>query len=248
MKRIVYKSENNIIVFRSGKTTNKKIASPEDNIVQTYTFSRNQLNYVIECRERLEKIEFKKFFSLDAENCGDCPFAANSKFNTKKIGKCYTHKVMQYSGFVSMLKSIAKEYDCFDNIPKLSEDIYSDILKICNKKYVRFGTYGEPTEIDLNLISDITNISSTWTGYTHQYIRKTEYLNYFMASVHNESQSKMVQNRWNGRSFIASKSGDENAVVCPASNEAGFKSTCAKCGLCSGIMGKGKKDVKILEH
>lgn len=248
MKRYSYRNGNNIIVFRYGKTTNKKIADNKDNIVQTYTFSKAQFNYITDCRNSGTKPEFKEFFSLDADNCGDCPFAANNKFNVDKIGKCYTHKVMQYSGFVSMMKSISKQYECFDNIPEFSEEIHSDILKICNKKYVRFGTYGEPTEIGLDLISDITDICSTWTGYTHQYVRKSDYLQYFMASVHNEHQSKVVSNRWNGRSFIASKDGSEDGVVCPASNEAGFKSTCAKCGLCSGVNGKGKKDVKILEH
>jgi hypothetical protein len=33
-----------------------------------------------------------------------------------------------------------------------------------------------------------------------------------------------------------------------ASKEMGFKTNCAKCGLCSGTEGKGKKDIKILEH
>lgn len=248
MKRITYKNENTIVVFREGLTTNKKIANKKEKIVQTYTFSKSQFNYIIECRKGLSKVEFKKFFSLDSEICGDCPFAANNKFNVAKIGKCYTHKVMQYSGFVSMLKSISKEYESFDNIPEIDENIHSAILKICNRKYVRFGTYGEPTAIGIELISEITKLCKTWTGYTHQYIRNPEYLNFFMASVHNSHQAAMVHKRFDGRSFIASKNGDENGVVCPASNEAGFKSTCSKCGLCSGMNGKGKKDIKILEH
>ena len=38
------------------------------------------------------------------------------------------------------------------------------------------------------------------------------------------------------------------AVGCPASKEGGYKSNCATCGLCSGLLGKGKKDVKIIVH
>lgn len=249
MKRYSYRNVSNLIVFRYGKTTNKKIADNADNIVQTYTFSKAQFNYIKECRNSGMKPGFKEFFSLDAENCGDCPFAKNNSFNVKKIGTCYTHKVMQYSGFISMLKSINKEFDTFADIPELDNDLHRQILNMCSNKYVRFGTYGEPTKIDFELVFDICeNSAKNWTGYTHQYLKDSKYLNYFMASVHNEHQSKMVLNRWNGRSFIASKDGSEDGVICPASNEAGFKSTCAKCGLCSGINGKGKKDVKILEH
>ena len=38
------------------------------------------------------------------------------------------------------------------------------------------------------------------------------------------------------------------AVGCPASKEGGYKSNCATCGLCSGLLGKGSKDVKIIVH
>ena len=248
MRRIVYAKGNNLIVFREGKSSNKKICSENEKIVQTYTFSKSQFNYITECRKGFKKIEFKTFFSLDSENCGNCPFAANNTFNVKKVGKCYTHKMMQYSGFVSMLKSISKGYKSFQDIPTMDHSIHSAILKICNRKYVRFGTYGEPTEIDVDLISDITKICKSYTGYTHQYLRKPEYLNWFMASVHNKYQADLVEKRFNARSFIASKNGEENGIICPASSEAGFKSNCSKCGLCSGIKGKGNKHVKILEH
>lgn len=37
--------------------------------------------------------------------------------------------------------------------------------------------------------------------------------------------------------------------VCPASKEAGYKSTCDKCNLCSGVLGtKSKKNINILTH
>ena len=68
-----------------------------------------------------------------------------------------------------------------------------------------------------------------------------------MASVHDAKQAheaKMLEYR----SFIATLDGSEDAVQCPASDEAGFKSNCATCGLCSGTSGKGRKDVKILVH
>jgi hypothetical protein len=241
--RIAYKDNGNLIVFRYGKTSNKKIASPNENIVQTYTFSQEQFNYVENCLTVGEKPNFKHFFSLDGKNCGNCPLSANQNY---KLGKCYTHKVMQYSGFISMLKSIVNQFQTFNNLPTF-EDVKNDSFftnKIVNT-YIRFGTYGEPTKIRLELIQAITEICKDWTGYTHQYLNNKEYLNYFMASSHSEKQANSIE----ARSFIAlTDLSTSKAVNCPASNEQGFKSNCSACGLCSGLKGKGTKNVKILVH
>ena len=249
--RITFKIGENIVVLRHGKTSNKKIVQANENIVQTYTFSQSQFEYIYKCEKDSVKPIFSTFFSLDTANCGDCPFAANKAFNVTKIGKCYTHKVMQYSGFISMLKSINKQFDTFADIPTYQESI--DVLinfaiDKCSNKYVRFGTYGEPTVLPLKLVNMMSKYSKSYTGYTHQWVKNRDYSKYFMASVHNESGASTAA-KFGYRSFIAAKENNSTtAVVCPASKEAGFKSTCSLCGLCSGTAGKGKKDVIILEH
>ena len=68
-----------------------------------------------------------------------------------------------------------------------------------------------------------------------------------MASTHNQEETDEAK-KLDYRSFIATLSGEETAVGCPASKEMGYVSNCAKCGLCSGTEGKGSKDVKILMH
>jgi hypothetical protein len=69
-----------------------------------------------------------------------------------------------------------------------------------------------------------------------------------MASVHNEAQA-LFASKQGWKSFIATKEALAKPFVnCPASEEAGFKSTCSKCGLCSGNEGKGQKSVWILQH
>ena len=173
----------------------------------------------------------------------DCPFAVS---NGAKLSACYTHKVMQYSGFVSMLRSIGKETK-WDDIPELNADIERDILAMCNRKYIRFGTYGEPSLMPYELASSMVAVASNWTGYTHQWHRKPEYSTLFMASTHDElGEQRASRDGW--RSFVASARGIKGLVQCPASKEMGFKSNCAKCGLCSGTEGKGNKSVVILEH
>lgn len=242
--RITYKSNDTVQVFRLGKTTNKKISDGKSKMVQSYTFSKEQFDYINNCLENSVKPVFKTFFSLDSKNCFDCPFSINTGG-----GGCYTHKVMQYSGFVSMLKSIVNEFGNYDNLPNYSTDIVNSIVKMSKDKYVRFGTYGEPSLHPLELVSSVSAVSSTWTGYTHQYFRKPEYGAYFMASTHNKAQANKASEKFGYRSFIAVKDNNKGlGVICPASNESGKKSNCADCGLCSGVKGKGKKDVVILEH
>ena len=238
--RITFKKDNTIQVFRLGKTANKKISNGNEKIVQTYTFSTDQFEYVLNNK----KCDFKTFFSLDAKNCFDCPFSANSG-----NAKCYTHKFMQYSGFVGMLRSIVKEFGNLNAIPEYSDHIVDKIVDISKNVYVRFGTYGEPTMHPLSLVSKVSEASKNWTEYTHQYFKKPEYNEYFMASTHNKLQAKTAKDKFGFRSFIAVKENNKGmGVICPASKEAGYKSNCATCGLCSGIKGKGKKDVVILEH
>lgn len=245
MKRIAFQLDGTIQVFRLGKTKNKKISDGKEDIVQTYTYSIDQYNYIKSAVETGSKISMKEFYSLDAKNCFDCPFSANSG-----NGKCYTHKYGQYRGFLMMLKSMIKEFGSISNIPQYSDEIAVDIVLLCVKKYVRFGTYGEPTMHPLELVEHMAKASKNWTGYTHQYMRNPAYGKFLMASVHNQYQAMTADTKFNYRSFIATLNdqGLEKAVLCPASKEAGFKSNCSKCGLCSGTLGKGKKSVKIFEH
>lgn len=248
MKRFLYQLDGTIQVFRLGTTSNKKIAGKKEKIIQSYTYSIDQYNYVRNQMNSGTKAIFNDFFALDAKNCFDCPFSANANAG---IGKCYTHKIMQYSGFMGMLKSIIRKFDDVSNIPTYSSDMIDDITKISTNKYVRFGTYGEPSLHPLELVEAIAKVSTTWTGYTHQYMKKENepFKDYLMASTHNKFQANTASNKFGFRSFITVKDKNKGlGVICPASNEGGNKTTCANCGLCSGVTGKGKKDVVILQH
>jgi len=244
MKRITFKIGKTIQVVRLGTTTNEKISKGKEQIVQTYTYSDAQFEYVKDSLVNGTKKDFKTFFSLDSENCFDCPFSSNSG-----DAKCYTHKFRQYTGFVSMLRSIAKEFGSIDNIPTYNVFMLNEIVNITKDRYTRFGSYGEPTMHPVELIEAMANVSKSYTGYTHQYARKPEYSNWFMASTHNSMQAKTANEKFGFRSFLAVKDNNNvQAIICPASNESKANANCADCGLCSGVTGKGKKNVVILEH
>jgi hypothetical protein len=237
MKRVTFRQGNVIIVFTLGKTKNKKIAPPNVNIVQTYSYSRAQFE------EAQNKTSMHLFFSLDKEVCLDCPFAMN---NGAKLGDCYTHKMNQYMGFLSQLRSIKREFGDYESIPPLNWRHKENIIEMATQKYVRFGSYGEPSLIPIEVVRSIVMVASNWTGYTHQWQKKPEYSNFFMASNHSAEAEKIAKlEGW--LSFVASDD-QTDLVSCPASKEMGFKSNCAKCGLCSGTDGKGKYSTAILLH
>lgn len=231
-KKVIWFDGNNIFVIRKGKTSNEKISEGKDAIVQTYTFSYDQWVYA----NNVTNKSMTEFFKLDGSNCLDCPFSGNGG-----KGGCYTHKFNQYVGFISMLKSIGKHELTMYNQAK-----HDDAVSLSKDVFIRFGTYGEPSLIPLQLISDIANVAKNWTGYTHQSGKAWAggYKDFFMASLETATE----QSDWRAFRVLEDVSIDANSTQCPASKEAGYKSTCAKCGLCSGLLGKGIKDVKITNH
>jgi hypothetical protein len=232
--KVIWLDGDNVFVVRKGKTTNAKI-SDGSHLVQTYTFSVKQW----ELATTQKGFGIKAFFALDQANCLDCPFSMSNG-----NGGCYTHKFQQYVGFVSLLRSIKRE-----DLSPFNDLKFKQLVQMSMRSYVRFGTYGEPSLIDKNVVAAMVAVAKTWTGYTHQWAKPwaQKYGDYFMASVHNQAEAEQAKSK-SYRSFIASNDNSEDAVSCPASKEAGFKSNCASCGLCSGMTGKGKKDIKILKH
>jgi len=242
--RVSFRLDNTIQVFRYGKTKNAKIAGPKVKTVQTYTFSVDQFNYIESHMTKNTKPVFKEFFNLDTANCSDCPFSSNSG-----NGKCYTHKIMQYQGFLSMVKSVINEHGKTANIPEYNKELDLRIQGLVIKSdYTRFGTYGEPTLHPLKLVASMAILSKSYTGYTHQWRLNQPYNEYLMASVESEQMSKIADNY----GWLSFKAVEDNTnvtgVICPASEEGGNASTCAACGLCSGTYGKGNKSVKIIQH
>jgi len=229
--RLVFKHKDTLQVFRLGNTSNDKIeADKKRKIVQTYTFSRSQFEKDLD--------GMKEFFSHADTNCLDCPF--------NEFGKCYTHKFNQYVGFISMLKSIAKQYPTFDELPMYDNVVEIYAVNMAKDTFVRFGTYGEPSLHPIELIRGMVDSAENHTGYTHQW-DKTDLGEFFMASTH-DIEGERIARLKGYRSYIATESPIEGVVNCPASKESGYKSSCSKCGLCSGTQGKGSTSIYILNH
>jgi hypothetical protein len=67
--RFTFRQNDAIIVFTIGTTSNKKIATAKEKIVQTYSYSVGQFNEAMK-----PKTTMREFFAQDGSVCGDCPF------------------------------------------------------------------------------------------------------------------------------------------------------------------------------
>jgi len=118
---------------------------------------------------------------------------------------------------------------------------------------IRFGAYGEPVLIPIDIMRAIAGVADGWTGYTHQW-RHAEYREYralLMASC--DSEGDRYTARYNGwRTFRVRTATDplcKGEIACPASDEMGHRTTCERCNLCDGTYAMDcRKDIAIIVH
>lgn len=123
-----------------------------------------------------------------------------------------------------------------------------EALQIMQGWLIRFGAYGDPVCLPVDLVRDMCRVSSGWTGYTHQWHRGFQpYQPYFMASCDSSVQRAMANSKgW--RTFRVGQTTEPGEVNCPASEESGHRVICAQCKLCSGQHLKGAKNIQIRAH
>ena len=104
---------------------------------------------------------------------------------------------------------------------------------------VRLGAYGDPSAVPSSVWDNVLMHSKGRTGYTHQFgvegadVRP----DLCMISADTEAEAR-VQWGLGNRTFRVGHTVDEmvkgHEILCPASEEAGRRTTCNECKLCSG--------------
>jgi hypothetical protein len=132
------------------------------------------------------------------------------------------------------------------------EDLRTDVDPFIGE-IVRVGAYGDPAALPFDFWNTRLFSAKGWTAYTHQWRTCDQrYRHLAMASVDTIADAHEAW-AWGWRTFRVrgEHSGlllDE--IVCPASEEAGHKTTCARCQLCNGRQhgADHRKDIAILAH
>jgi len=176
----------------------------------------------------------------DASICGQCEHRPIIAKQTGKV-PCY----------VQVAKSVLSVYNAYKRGRYVRADA-ATIARALAGKVVRIGTYGDGAAAPVRMWTQITRYAAGVRGYTHQWQNKgfdhASWAPLAMASADTLEQAAMA-NLYGMRVFRVSVGVDKQPgeTVCPASAEAGRKSTCAKCTLCSGTRIQAR-DVVIADH
>jgi len=181
----------------------------------------------------------------DASICGNCPHRGeHDGTRWTRTRTCY---VQTHNAPLSVWKAYHR-----GNYPDIS-DSPEAIADIGRGRVVRLGSYGDPMAAPLAVWQALTSSATGWTGYTHQWRSNAspDWQALIMASADTElDHAHATHQGW--RTFRVMPTGatfDKRAeVLCPASAEAGNKSSCAACTLCNGTTSKARKSVAIYVH
>lgn len=115
-------------------------------------------------------------------------------------------------------------------------------------RMVRIGTYGDPAAVPDSVWLDLLSEAKGHTAYTHRSGWRPD-LAMQSADTLAEAEAHWLQGR---RTFrVLADLGDlvgAREVLCPASKEAGTRTTCAACKLCAGTQTRSPKSVAIVMH
>lgn len=174
------------------------------------------------CRD--EKPAQAAAYGNDAAVCGRCPHRGIAR-DGKIIGRtCY---VTLIHGPRSVWEAYqAGKYD------KVRPDVAGRAVA---GRTVRLGAYGDPGALPVSVIDALTRYAPKHTGYTHQWRKRADLSVLTMASVDTPAEAAEAVNAgWRYFRVAADNQPLSGEVLCPASVEAGKRTDCARCGLCSG--------------
>ena len=215
-----------IVAIAQVGTSNRKTG---DSMVQTWIL-RSDIDPITASR-----------IGADTAICGDCPH--KGKPSDKATGwaqgrTCYVNLLFAPNGVFKAYKRGA--YDTAQG--------HGAIAAIGLGKGVRLGSYGDPAAIPSYVWESLTSQAEFVTAYTHNPINPMPQT--IMTSADNAAQAHSAWAKGERTFRVVSDlaqiiKGKE--VLCPASDEAGNRATCASCKLCGGNSVKAKS-VAIVAH
>ena len=174
----------------------------------------------------------------DFSVCGHCPHRPSND------GSCYVNigRSVESVFGAYQRKRYARPHVDYDT--SILPELFRDTI-------FRLGSYGDPAAAPFRVWQHATQFARARNGYTHQWRDFPSFSSLCMASVDNETQA--IEARASGwRTFrVRSASAPLMAgaeIACPASAEAGKRTTCADCRACGGTSAKARVSIAIVAH
>lgn len=173
----------------------------------------------------------------DVSVCGQCPHrpAVN--------GTCYVNVGRSVRSVFEAYQRGRYARPGIDYDPAILPELFRDAI-------FRLGSYGDPAAAPLPIWQHATQYVKARNGYTHQWRRFPLFKSLCMASADSVADAEEAQSRgW--RTFRVrhvAETLQPREVMCPASKEAGVRTTCADCRACGGTSAKAKASIAIIAH
>lgn len=218
-----------VAIVKPSKSKNVKTGG----MVQTYILLAN-----------VNPLEASKT-GADVSICGTCPHRGiPSTDPARKQAEKRSCYVNLGQGPLGIYKAFARgRYAVAD---------HAATVKLGAGKMVRLGTYGDPAAVPSHVWEALTSEAAGWTGYTHQSGMTGADVRSDMVMISADTLEG-AQAAWakGERTFRVIKDVSEIVkgveISCPASKEAGARTTCEACGLCGGTSVKAKS-IAIVDH
>lgn len=176
----------------------------------------------------------------DVSICGDCAHRGD-----KSAGRARTC-------YVDVAKSVQSVFAAWTRgaYPMLSP---ADGARMLVGRAVRIGSYGDPAAIPARHWRALIARAAGHTGYTHQWRRYfARGLRTMVMASADSASDRDVARAMGWRTFRV-RTADEplaaREIMCPASDEAGFKRQCISCRACDGApRGATQASVAIIVH
>lgn len=126
-------------------------------------------------------------------------------------------------------------------------------LELLTGRMLRLGSYGDPAAVPAHVWETLVHGAAGHTGYTHQWATKAgaSLQSLCMASADSDNDARVARELgW--RTFRVMRRDEQPAkgeeISCPASKEAGAKTSCALCKACGGTSAKARVSIAIQAH
>ena len=181
----------------------------------------------------------------DASICGTCPHRGSPNNYVHGLATNRTCYVRIDQGPLIVYKSMLRGI-----YPRARG--HHAIAAIGVGRMVRIGTYGDGAAVPSYVWDSLLSQAAGHTAYSHQsgMAQSTFDASRYMVSADSEAAAWQSWNSgartfrviWDRSDIVRHKE-----VLCPASAEAGYRTTCDKCGLCGGASVQAKS-IAIVAH
>jgi len=169
--------------------------------------------------------------------------ASRTKKDSAVCGDCKLRQSLGGSCYVSIFQSVQSVWNTYKR-GRYSNLEIKDYGVLANR-YIRFGSYGDPGALPIEILVKLKAVSINNTSYTHQWKKFPEMKSFSMASVDNKKEAVEAV-KMGFRYFRVALPTDtlmKNEILCPNTT---VGKSCLECGLCNGNKIKAKNIVIVI--